>query len=111
MGVNATNHRVCQSGSVDFSADKSSVGFELGVEFLQKSRGNLIQRMVSDFWNDLFVDTLLVGGLGGFLQRVLAVGLIPEIHPLAKGHGRRSFLCDRPQLGFELFELFKAFCL
>ena len=111
MSVNASNHRVRQSGAVDISADKSAVGFELGVEFLQESRGDLIQRMVSDFGNDLFVDALLVGGLGGFLQRVLAVGLIPEVHPLAKGHGRRGFLCDRPQLGLELFELFKALCL
>ena len=64
MGVNATNHRVCQPWAVDISADESAVGFELGVEFFQESRGDLIQRLVSDFWNDLFVDTLLVGGLG-----------------------------------------------
>ena len=84
MGVNAPNHRVSQPGAVDIPSDESAVGFELCVEFLQESRGDLIQRMVCDFWNDLFVDTLLVGGLSGFLERVLAVGLLPEIHPFAE---------------------------
>ena len=67
MGVDASDNRVCKSGAVDFSVDKSSVGFELGVEFFQESRGDLIQRMVSNLWNNLLVDALLVGGLGGFL--------------------------------------------
>ena len=87
MGVDASNHRVCQSGAVDISANESAVGFELGVKFFQESRRDLIKRMVSDFWNDLFVDALLVGGLGGFLERVLAVGLILEVHPFAERHG------------------------
>ena len=66
MSMNASNNRVRQPGAINLSADESAVGFELGVEFFQESCGDLIQRMVSNLWNDLLVDALLVCGLGRF---------------------------------------------
>ena len=67
MSVNATNHRVCQPWAVDISADESAAGFELGVEFFKRTRVDMIQRYMSELGNDLFINALLVGGLGGFL--------------------------------------------
>ena len=81
----------------------------MGVKSLQRTRGNLVQRIVPYLGNDLLVDALLVGLLGMFLQRVLTVGLIPEVHPLTESHIGRAFLSHRTKLSFELFELFKAF--
>ena len=64
------------------SLDKSAVCLELSIEFLQRSCIEPVQRNVADFRDDMLVDALFVGFLC-VLKRVLAVGLIPEVHPLA----------------------------
>ena len=74
MGVNASDNRVGKSWAELLSARESAVRFEVSVEFLKRTRRNLIQRMVADLRDDLLVDALLVGFLRIFLQRVFAVG-------------------------------------
>ena len=56
MSVNASNDRVCKSGTELLSARESAVRFEVGVEFLQRTRRNLVERIVTYLRDDLFVD-------------------------------------------------------
>ena len=80
MSVNASDHRIFQPCTVLLSSYEPAVAFEVRVELLECAGRDLIERDISDLRDDLIVYPLLVGGLRVFLQRRLAIGLIPEVY-------------------------------
>ena len=54
-------HRtVGQPFPVDFTPDQSASGFQIGIEFLQVVRGDAAEWEMTDRWDDVLVDAVLV---------------------------------------------------
>ena len=99
------HHAVGKSRAKLLHPDQSSAGFQPGIELLQVVLGQLVQRDLSQFRDDVFVDPVGVTLLCSGADLGLAVSLIPERHPLPEGHilpaladGRRAFLPQFVQL-------------
>ena len=101
MSVYASNHRIFQPCPELLTPYQSAVTFKVRVELFKRAGRDLVERNITDFRNDLIVYSLLVGGLRVFLQRRLAIGLLPEVHPLAERHIGRGFRCVRTDFFFE----------
>ena len=111
MRMNASDHRVFQPCAVLLSPYESAIAFEMCVELLERAGRDLIERNITDLRDDLIVYPLLLCGLRVLLQRRLAIGLIPEVHPLAEWHVRgasRDLSCA--DFFLECFEAFHTLC-
>ena len=56
------------------------------IEFLEVCLGDLVERDLTELWDDVFVDRSLVSCLGGFSHRRFHIVAVPEVDPLTKGH-------------------------
>ena len=75
MGVNTSDHRIFQPGTVLLSPYEPAVAFQMCVELFERAGRDLIERNIAYLRDDLIVDPLLVGGLRVLLQRRLTIGL------------------------------------
>ena len=82
------HHAVGQPLAVVFRVEKASALFQPGVELLQVVLCQLIQRDAAQFRNNVLVDPALIARPGGGAELWPGVVLIPEVHPLPKGHVR-----------------------
>lgn len=102
------HHPVGQARTELLHPDQPSAGFQLCVELLEITLGQLVQLDLSDLRNDVLVDPFLVTELGIQPELGFAVVLIPEVQPVAEGHVRPALRHRRSALLPKLLQLLQA---
>ena len=63
MSVYAPYYRIRKPCSELLTPHQSAVAFKVCVELFKRAGRDLVERNISDLWDDLIIDSLLVGGL------------------------------------------------
>ena len=112
FGMAHPHHTVGQALPILFGADEPSLLFQVSVELLEVLLGQLAQRNLAKLRDDMLIDGALISALRGGAETGLDVGLIPEVHPLPKGHiGADLFGLGAARSLHQLGQLFLALVL
>ena len=85
-GVAAAHRTIRHIGAPLLHIGLPSALLHLPEELLELCLGQLVQRDLSQAWNQALVDPVLVVELGAWAESGLGVVLIPEVQPVPEGH-------------------------
>ena len=80
--MDAPNGLVGQTFAVEFCPQQSATFFEICVELLDISCGQLVQLDTSESRDDVLIDPALIGHLGVGAEVCFLISLVPEVQPV-----------------------------